>query len=96
MGRNRISAALQSSKPASGHELLGAKLARVAPGKCDIELPFEAELTEQHGYFHGDIVGTILDSSAFALMSEDWRTACRTQPCAETVRTLGFASMWKW
>ena len=76
MGRNRINAALQSSKPASAHVLLGAKLARVAPGECVIEFPFEAELTEQHAYFHGGIVGTISDSSAFALMSED-SSVCR-------------------
>ena len=56
-------------------KLLGAKLARLAPGKCDIELPFKAELTQQHGYFHGGIIGTIADSaggySDFTLMPED-------------------------
>ena len=55
-------------------KLLGAKLARLAPGECDIELPFKAELTQQHGYFHGGIIGTIADSaggySAFTLMPE--------------------------
>ena len=56
-------------------KLLGAKLTRLAPGECDIELPFKAELTQQHGYFHGGIIGTIADSaggySAFTLMPED-------------------------
>ena len=56
-------------------KLLGAKLSRLAPGECDIELPFKAELTQQHGYFHGGIIGTIADSaggySAFTLMPED-------------------------
>ena len=56
-------------------KLLGAKLARLAPGECDIELPFKAELTQQHGYFHGGIIGTIADSaggySAFTLMPEE-------------------------
>ena len=55
-------------------KLLGAKLARLAPGECDIELPFKAELTQQHGYFHGGIIGTIADSAggyaAFTLMPE--------------------------
>ncbi|MEO8006738.1 MAG: PaaI family thioesterase [Betaproteobacteria bacterium] len=55
--------------------LLGAKLARVAPGECDIELPFKPELTQQHGYFHGGIIGTIADSAggyaAFSLMPAD-------------------------
>ncbi len=56
-------------------KLLGAKLTRLAPGECDIELPYRAELTQQHGYFHGGIIGTIADSaggySAFTLMPED-------------------------
>ena len=56
-------------------KLLGARLARLAPGECDIELPFKTELTQQHGYFHGGIIGTIADSaggySAFTLMPED-------------------------
>jgi uncharacterized protein (TIGR00369 family) len=55
--------------------LLGARLARVAPGECDIELPFKPELTQQHGYFHGGIIGTIADSAggyaAFSLMPAD-------------------------
>jgi uncharacterized protein (TIGR00369 family) len=52
--------------------LLGAKLVRLAPGECDIHLPFKPELTQQHGYFHGGIIGTIADSAggyaAFTLM----------------------------
>jgi uncharacterized protein (TIGR00369 family) len=56
-------------------KLIGARLARLAPGECDIELPFKAELTQQHGYFHGGIIGTIADSaggySAFTLMPAD-------------------------
>lgn len=55
--------------------LLGARLAHVAPGECDIELPFKPELTQQHGYFHGGIIGTIADSAggyaAFSLMPAD-------------------------
>ena len=56
-------------------ELFGARLARVAPGECAIELAYRPELTQQHGYFHGGIIGTIADSaggySAFTLMPED-------------------------
>ena len=44
-------------------KLLDARLARLAPGECDIELPFKAELTQQHGYFHGGIIGTIAESA---------------------------------
>jgi uncharacterized protein (TIGR00369 family) len=44
--------------------LLGAKPTRlVAPGECEIQLPFKPELTQQHGYFHGGIIGTIADSA---------------------------------
>ena len=42
----------------------------MAPGECDIELPFKAELTREHGYFHDGIIGTIAHSSAFTLMFE--------------------------
>jgi len=56
-------------------KLLGAKLARLAPGECDIELPFKAELTQQHGYFHAGVSGTIADSAcgyaAYTLMPAD-------------------------
>ena len=55
--------------------LHGAKLTRLAPGECEIELPFKAELTQQHGYFHGGIIGTIADTAGgyagFTLMPED-------------------------
>jgi len=54
--------------------LLGAKVTRLAPGECEIQLPFKAELTQQHGYFHGGIIGTIADSAGgyagFTLMPE--------------------------
>lgn len=43
--------------------LLGATLGRVEPGEVEIELPFRAELTQQHGFFHAGVVGTIADSA---------------------------------
>jgi len=43
--------------------LIGAELTRVEPGLCTIELPFRDDLTQQHGYFHAGIVGTIADSA---------------------------------
>jgi uncharacterized protein (TIGR00369 family) len=43
--------------------LLGARVKRLAAGECEIELPFKPELTQQHGYFHGGIIGTIADSA---------------------------------
>ena len=55
--------------------LLGATLTRLAPGQCEIQLPFKPESTQQHGYFHGGIVGTIADSAGgyagFTLMPAD-------------------------
>jgi uncharacterized protein (TIGR00369 family) len=55
--------------------LLGAQLVRVAPGECAIELAYRPELTQQHVYFHGGIIGTIADSAggyaAMTLMPHD-------------------------
>jgi uncharacterized protein (TIGR00369 family) len=42
---------------------LGARLALVEPGCVEIELPFRAELSQQHGFFHAGIVATIADSA---------------------------------
>jgi hypothetical protein len=53
--------------------LIGAQLLRLAPGECEIQLPFKPELSQQHGYYHGGIIGTIADSAggyaAFTLMA---------------------------
>jgi uncharacterized protein (TIGR00369 family) len=43
--------------------LIGARLARVAPGTVEIELPFRADLTQQDGYLHAGIVTTVADSA---------------------------------
>jgi uncharacterized protein (TIGR00369 family) len=55
--------------------LLGAHLVRLEPGECEIHLPFKPELSQQHGYYHGGIIGTIADSAggyaAFTLMPEN-------------------------
>ena len=52
--------------------LIGASLSRVEPGRVDIELPVRDDLTQQHGFVHGGIVGMIADSAggyaAFTLM----------------------------
>jgi uncharacterized protein (TIGR00369 family) len=53
-------------------ETIGARLVRVAPGEVDVELPFREDLTQQHGFLHAGVVGTVLDSAcgyaAFTLM----------------------------
>ena len=55
--------------------LIGARLVRLEPGECEIHLPFRPELSQQHGYYHGGIIGTIADSAggyaAFTLMPQD-------------------------
>lgn len=55
--------------------LIGAELALVAPGRCEIRLPFKPELTQQHGFFHGGAIGMIADSAggyaAYTLMPAD-------------------------
>jgi uncharacterized protein (TIGR00369 family) len=51
---------------------IGAVLTRVEAGLVEIELPYRAELTQQHGFFHAGIVSTIADSAggyaAFTMM----------------------------
>ena len=43
--------------------LIGAELTRVLPGRVEIELPFRDDLTQQHGFFHAGIIGTVADSA---------------------------------
>src|SRR5690606_17264829 len=54
---------------------LGATLAAVEPGYCEIHLPWRRELTQQHGYIHGGALAAIIDSAAgyaaFSLMPAD-------------------------
>ena len=52
--------------------LIGARMASIEPGRCEIELPFRVDLTQQKGYLHGGIVGMIADTAcgyaAYSLM----------------------------
>jgi uncharacterized protein (TIGR00369 family) len=54
---------------------LGATLTLVEPGAVEIELPYRADLTQQHGFIHAGIVASVLDSAcgyaAFSLMPGD-------------------------
>lgn len=43
--------------------LLGAEMGALAPGHCEIRLPFRDDLTQQNGYFHAGITSTIVDSA---------------------------------
>lgn len=55
--------------------LIGAVMTRVEPGRCEIELPVRDDLTQQHKFVHGGVVGMIGDSAggyaAFTLMPAD-------------------------
>ncbi|MBU0750681.1 MAG: PaaI family thioesterase [Gammaproteobacteria bacterium] len=52
--------------------LIGAELVDVQPGWCQISMPYRADLSQQHGYFHAGIISTAVDSAAgyagFSLM----------------------------
>lgn len=51
-------------------ELIGARLAEVAPGRIAIDLPFSPRISQQHGFFHGGVIGAIADSAGgYAAMS---------------------------
>ena len=54
---------------------IGATLAAIEPGACEIHLPYRRALTQQHGYVHGGALATIVDSAAgyaaFSLMPAD-------------------------
>jgi uncharacterized protein (TIGR00369 family) len=55
--------------------LLGAEVAELRAGECEIRVAFRKELTQQHGYFHGGVTAAIADSacgySAYSLMPAD-------------------------
>ena len=54
---------------------LGAELGAVAPGRVEIRLPYREDLCQQHGYFHGGVIGTLADNAggyaAFSLMAAE-------------------------
>jgi uncharacterized protein (TIGR00369 family) len=45
------------------NERVGAILGRVSAGYVEIEVPFSAGVTQQHGLFHGGVMGVIGDSA---------------------------------
>lgn len=56
-------------------QTMGAELTLVTPGIVEIEMPFSALLTQQHGFLHAGVISTALDSAcgyaAFSLMPAD-------------------------
>ena len=53
---------------------IGAELTLVTPGIIEIEMPYSASLTQQHGFLHAGVISTALDSAcgyaAFSLLPE--------------------------
>lgn len=51
---------------------LGAELTAIEPGYCEIQLPYRADLCQQHGYLHAGVTTTLADNAAgyaaFSLM----------------------------
>jgi uncharacterized protein (TIGR00369 family) len=43
--------------------LIGAELAELAPGYCAIVVVPRAEISQQHGYVHAGVIGTIVDTA---------------------------------
>jgi uncharacterized protein (TIGR00369 family) len=56
-------------------DTIGARLVSIAPGRCEIELPFRADLCQQHGFLHGGVITGIAANAggyaAFTLMPPD-------------------------
>ena len=54
---------------------IGATLTLIEPGVCEIGLPYSDAVSQQHGFFHGGVIGTIADSAggyaAFGLMDAE-------------------------
>ena len=44
-------------------DLIGAELVKVEAGLCEIRVPYDPKITQQHGFVHGGIVGMIADSA---------------------------------
>jgi len=54
---------------------LGITIRSLSPGELELEMPYSAELTQQHGFIHAGILSAGLDSAcgyaAFSLMPAD-------------------------
>ncbi len=44
--------------------LIGATMPVIEAGYTEIHLPYKPQVTQQHGYIHGGVVGMIADSAA--------------------------------
>jgi uncharacterized protein (TIGR00369 family) len=53
----------QSFSRQKAMQTIGAKIVELVPGRVRIEMPHARKLTQQHGFVHGGIVATALDSA---------------------------------
>ena len=44
-------------------KLIGARLTEIDEGVAEFEVDFRPELSQQHGYFHAGIIGTLVDTA---------------------------------
>jgi len=44
-------------------QLLGAEMTMLGRGRCAVALPFSDNVAQQHGFFHGGVVGAIGDNA---------------------------------
>ena len=44
-------------------KMIGARLTEIAEGVAEIEVDFRPELSQQNGYFHAGIIGTLVDTA---------------------------------
>jgi uncharacterized protein (TIGR00369 family) len=42
---------------------INARIEELVPGRCVITADFSSELTQQNGYFHGGLIGTMVDAA---------------------------------
>ncbi len=40
---------------------IGAELALIEPGRCVLRVPYSDSVTQQHGFFHGGVIGMLAD-----------------------------------
>jgi uncharacterized protein (TIGR00369 family) len=56
-------------------ETLGVSLTKIEPGHVEMRLPYREGLSQQHGYFHGGVIGTLADNAggyaAFTLLAAE-------------------------
>ncbi len=56
-------------------KFINAQLVDVQPGFCEIHIPYNENLTQQHGFFHAGIISTVADNTAgyaaFSLMDKN-------------------------